>query len=115
MQFNRDKDGNLTPLPKKCVDTGAGLERLTACLQGVHSNYETDHFQKIISDVSHITQVKYHDSNATDISLQVVADHLRAIIFLIADGVLPSNEGRGYVLRRIMRRALRHGNERSIS
>ena len=111
MQFNREKVGNLTPLPKKCVDTGAGLERLTACLQGVHSNYETDHFQKIISDVSHITQVKYHDSNATDISLQVVADHLRAIIFLIADGVLPSNEGRGYVLRRIMRRALRHGKK----
>lgn len=111
MQFNRDKDGGLTPLPKKSVDTGAGLERLTACLQEVHSNYETDHFQKIISEVSHITQVKYHDSHDTDISLQVVADHLRAIVFLITDGVLPSNEGRGYVLRRIMRRALRHGRK----
>jgi len=105
MQFDRSADGNLQPLPKPCVDTGMGLERLAAVLQGVHSNYETDLFQALIKAAAKLT-------NTTDLSnksLNVIADHIRACAFLIADGVLPSNEGRGYVLRRIIRRAVRHG------
>jgi len=105
MQFDRSADGALTPLPKPSVDTGMGLERLAAVMQGVHSNYEIDLFQKLIRAVAAVT-------GATDLqssSLRVIADHIRATAFLITDGVLPSNEGRGYVLRRIMRRAIRHG------
>jgi alanyl-tRNA synthetase len=105
MQFDRAADGTLTRLPAPCVDTGMGLERLAAVLQHVHSNYEIDLFQRLIRAAAQLT-------NTTDLenkSLRVIADHIRACSFLIVDGVLPSNEGRGYVLRRIIRRALRHG------
>ncbi len=105
MQFDRDAAGVLTPLPKPCVDTGMGLERLAAVLQHVHSNYEIDLFQILINAAARETGAKDLASN----SLKVIADHIRACAFLIADGVIPSNEGRGYVLRRIVRRGLRHG------
>ncbi|CAM3709261.1 alanine--tRNA ligase [Bordetella sputigena] len=105
MQFERDAAGNMSKLPKPCVDTGMGLERISAVLQGVHSNYEIDLFQKLIAAAGRETGIKdLHDN-----SLKVIADHIRACSFLIVDGVIPSNEGRGYVLRRIVRRALRHG------
>ena len=105
MQFERDAAGNLTPLPKPCVDTGMGLERIAAVLQHVHSNYEIDLFQGLIAAAARET----HCKDLTNNSLKVIADHIRACSFLIVDGVIPSNEGRGYVLRRIVRRALRHG------
>jgi alanyl-tRNA synthetase len=105
MQFDRDEHGVLTPLPKPCVDTGMGLERLAAVLQHVHSNYEIDLFQNLIRAAARETGAK----ELADNSLKVIADHIRACAFLIADGVIPGNEGRGYVLRRIIRRALRHG------
>ncbi|MGH8400057.1 MAG: alanine--tRNA ligase, partial [Gammaproteobacteria bacterium] len=105
MQFDRADDGNMSPLPKPCVDTGMGLERIAAVLQGVHSNYQIDLFQHLIKAAADVTGAKDLDSP----SLKVIADHIRACAFLIADGVLPSNEGRGYVLRRIIRRAIRHG------
>jgi alanyl-tRNA synthetase len=105
MQFDRDAAGTLTPLPKPCVDTGMGLERLAAVLQGVHSNYEIDLFQRLIRAAARVTGV----TDLHDNSLKVIADHIRACAFLVADGVIPGNEGRGYVLRRIVRRALRHG------
>jgi alanyl-tRNA synthetase len=105
MQFDRDAAGVLTPLPKPCVDTGMGLERLAAVLQHVHSNYEIDLFQNLIKAAARATGSKDLVNN----SLKVIADHIRACAFLIADGVIPGNEGRGYVLRRIIRRALRHG------
>lgn len=105
MQFDRAADGTLTPLPAPCVDTGMGLERLAAVLQGVHSNYEIDLFQVLIKHAAELTVT----GDLGNKSLRVIADHIRAASFLIADGVLPSNEGRGYVLRRIIRRALRHG------
>ncbi|KNH05840.1 Alanyl-tRNA synthetase [Candidatus Burkholderia brachyanthoides] len=105
MQFNRDAQGNMTPLPKQCVDTGMGLERLAAVLQHVHSNYEIDLFQNLIKAASHETKTADLENN----SLKVIADHIRACSFLIVDGVIPGNEGRGYVLRRIVRRAIRHG------
>ncbi|EOC0878270.1 alanine--tRNA ligase [Cronobacter malonaticus] len=106
MQFNRQADGTMEPLPKPSVDTGMGLERIAAVLQHVNSNYEIDLFQKLIQAVANVT-------GATDLSnksLRVIADHIRSCAFLIADGVIPSNENRGYVLRRIIRRAIRHGN-----
>ncbi|EPO1791805.1 alanine--tRNA ligase [Cronobacter turicensis] len=106
MQFNRQADGTMEPLPKPSVDTGMGLERIAAVLQHVNSNYEIDLFQKLIKAVANVT-------GATDLSnksLRVIADHIRSCAFLIADGVIPSNENRGYVLRRIIRRAIRHGN-----
>jgi alanyl-tRNA synthetase len=105
MQFERDAAGTLTPLPKPCVDTGMGLERIAAVLQHVHSNYEIDLFAALIAGAARETGCK----DLTDNSLKVIADHIRACSFLIVDGVIPSNEGRGYVLRRIVRRALRHG------
>ncbi len=105
MQFERDAAGTLTPLPKPCVDTGMGLERIAAVLQHVHSNYEIDLFAALIAGAGRETGCK----DLTDNSLKVIADHIRACSFLIVDGVIPSNEGRGYVLRRIVRRALRHG------
>ncbi|MCX8005520.1 MAG: alanine--tRNA ligase, partial [Burkholderiaceae bacterium] len=105
MQFERDERGTLTPLPKPCVDTGMGLERLAAVLQGVHSNYEIDLFRNLIGAAARETGCP----DLTHNSLKVIADHIRASGFLIADGVIPGNEGRGYVLRRIIRRALRHG------
>src|SRR3990172_8550588 len=106
MQFNRDAQGVLTPLPKPSVDTGMGLERMAAVLQGVHSNYQTDQFRQLIEAAAAITGASDRQGH----SLNVVADHIRAAAFLITDGVLPSNEGRGYVLRRIIRRAIRHGH-----
>ena len=105
MQFDRAADGTLTPLPAPCVDTGMGLERIAAVLQGVHSNYEIDLFQALIRKTAELTGTADRNNQ----SLRVIADHIRASAFLIADGVLPGNEGRGYVLRRIIRRALRHG------
>ena len=114
MQFNRDEKGTLTPLPAACVDTGMGLERVTAVVQGKLSNYDTDLFEPLIAAVSRLSGVPYGRSETTDVSLRVIADHLRATTFLISDGVLPGNEGRGYVLRKIMRRALRHGRKLGI-
>jgi alanyl-tRNA synthetase len=105
MQFSRDAQGNMTPLPKQCVDTGMGLERIAAVLQHVHSNYEIDLFQALIKAAGRETGV----TDLTNNSLKVIADHIRACSFLIVDGVIPGNEGRGYVLRRIVRRAIRHG------
>jgi alanyl-tRNA synthetase len=105
MQYNRDADGELTPLPKPSVDTGMGLERLAAVMQHVHSNYETDLFQVLIKAAAEVTDT----SDLTSKSLRVIADHIRSCAFLVVDGVTPGNEGRGYVLRRIIRRAIRHG------
>ncbi len=105
MQFNRDETGKLNPLPKPSVDTGMGIERISAVLQNVHSNYEIDLFVKLIDAAAQITQT----NDKKNASLNVLADHIRSVSFLIADGALPSNEGRGYVVRRIIRRAIRHG------
>jgi len=109
MQYNRDEEGTLTPLPRPSVDTGMGLERMAAVMQGVHNNYDIDLFQQLIAAAVEITGRPYGEDAATDVSLRVIADHLRSVSFLLADGVLPSNEGRGFVLRRILRRACRHG------
>ncbi|WP_150537748.1 alanine--tRNA ligase [Neisseria flavescens] len=106
MQFNRDEQGNMNPLPKPSVDTGMGLERMAAVMQHVHSNYEIDLFQDLLKAVARETGAPF---SMEEPSLKVIADHIRSCSFLIADGVLPSNEGRGYVLRRIIRRAVRHG------
>jgi alanyl-tRNA synthetase len=109
MQFERSADGNLTPLPKPSIDTGAGLERMASVAQGKRSNYDTDLFQNIIRAVEKLSGRKYGAGEDDSVSMRVIADHARATTFLVGDGVLPSNEGRGYVLRRIMRRAIRHG------
>ncbi len=108
MQFDRSADGTMTPLPKPSIDTGMGLERIAAVMQGVQSNYDSDMLRGIIAFVEKLSGKRYGDDPAHDMSMRVIADHSRATAFLIADGVLPSNEGRGYVLRRIMRRAARH-------
>jgi alanyl-tRNA synthetase len=115
MQFERDASGKMTPLPRPSIDTGAGLERLTAVLQGKLSNYDTDLFQPLIARAGELAGVRYGQSDRTDVSLRIIADHSRATAFLVADGVLPSNEGRGYVLRKIMRRAIRHGRTLGIA
>jgi alanyl-tRNA synthetase len=109
MQFDRDASGKATPLPKPSNDTGAGLERMAAIIQGVSSNYDTDLFRGILARAQDISGVSRGSDSEKDVSLNVVADHARAITFLVGDGVLPANEGRGYVLRRILRRAARHG------
>ncbi|WP_277656385.1 alanine--tRNA ligase [Seleniivibrio woodruffii] len=109
MQFERSADGTLTPLPKPSIDTGMGLERVTSVVQKVTSNYETDLFKPILNYISELAGHKYGSDPKKDISVRVIADHSRSTTFLVGDGVLPSNEGRGYVLRRIMRRAMRHG------
>ncbi|MBP6725477.1 MAG: alanine--tRNA ligase, partial [Halioglobus sp.] len=111
MQYNRDASGELHPLPKPSVDTGMGLERIAAVMQGVHSNYQIDLFQALIKSAAKILNV----SDLEHSSLKVIADHIRSCAFLIADGVMPGNEGRGYVLRRIIRRASRHGNKLGAS
>ena len=108
MQFNRDEKGRMTPLPKPSIDTGMGLERLASILQGVSSNYDTDLFKYLIEYSACKKGVPYNTDSAVDISYRVLADHTRAATFLISDGVIPSSEGRGYVLRRILRRAIRH-------
>jgi alanyl-tRNA synthetase len=109
MQYDRDSSGSMTPLPKPSIDTGAGLERLAAVIQGAASNYDTDLFRPIIAAAEEEAGVSKGEDPEKDVSLNVVADHARALSFLIGDGVLPSNDGRGYVLRRILRRASRHG------
>lgn len=111
MQYDRAADGTLTPLPKPSVDTGMGLERIAAVMQHVHNNYDTDLFQPLIKAVAKLANV----NDLSNFSLRVIADHIRSCSFLITDGVLPSNEGRGYVLRRIIRRALRHGNKLGLT
>ncbi len=109
MQYDRQEDGSLVPLPKQNIDTGMGLERIAAVLQGVKSNFETDILRSIMTEAEAVTGAAYGTNEKTDTSLRILADHSRAVAFLIADGVLPSNEGRGYVLRRLLRRAVRHG------
>jgi len=109
MQFERSADGKLTPLPKPSIDTGAGLERMASVAQGKRSNYDTDLFQSIIRSIEKVSGKRYGQNADDDVSMRVIADHARATAFLVGDGVLPSNEGRGYVLRRIMRRGIRHG------
>lgn len=110
MQYERKADGSLTPLPKPSVDTGAGLERVAAVLQNVHSNYEIDLFQSLLKDIAVVTGI----DDLENTSLRVIADHIRSCSFLVTDGVVPSNEGRGYVLRRIVRRAVRHGYQLGV-
>ena len=109
MQYDRAEDGTLTPLPKQNIDTGMGLERVAAILQGVHSNFETDILRDLMALAEEITGADYGVSEKVSTSVRILADHARAVTFLIADGVIPSNEGRGYVLRRLLRRAVRHG------
>ncbi len=109
MQFDRGEDGETVPLPNPSIDTGAGLERVAAVLQGVGSNYDSDLFQPILAAAAALADRTYGEDASADVSMRVIADHLRAVTFLLADGVIPSNEGRGYVLRRILRRAVRHG------
>jgi alanyl-tRNA synthetase len=109
MQYDRDEKGVLIPLPNPSIDTGAGLERVAAVLQGVDSNYGTDLFRPILDAAASLAKIRYGQDAEKDVALRVIADHLRAVSFLLADGVIPGNEGRGYVLRRILRRAVRHG------
>jgi len=109
MQYDRDEAGTLNPLPKPSVDTGMGLERMAAVMQGTHDNYSIDLFRNLIAAACKVTGVTFGENSEQDVSLRVLADHLRSVSFLMADGVLPSNEGRGFVLRRILRRACRHG------
>ena len=113
MEFDRQPDGTLNPLPAPSIDTGMGLERITAVIQGKLSNYDTDLFTPILDAIGERAGVKYRATidEPSDVSMRVIADHLRAMTFLIADGVVPSNEWRGYVLRKIMRRAMRHGKK----
>ncbi len=109
MQYDRDASGNMTPLPQQNIDTGMGLERIAAIMKGVQSNYETDLLRPMIATVEELIEKPYGHDEKDDVSMQVIADHIRASCFLLADGVLPENTGRGYVLRRIIRRAARHG------
>src|SRR5207247_1246144 len=115
MQFNRDAAGKMTPLPRPSIDTGMGLERMAAVMQGKRSDYETDLFAPLIRHIAQLSGKSYGLDSEHDVSTQVIADHVRTTTFLIADGVLPSNEWRGYVLRRIMRRAMRHGRKLGLA
>ena len=115
MQYERDSGGKLTPLPKPSIDTGMGLERITAVLQGKKSNFDTDLLRPLVDEAAELAQKEYGIESKIDVSLRVIADHSRAAAFLISDGVIPSNEGRGYVLRKILRRAIRHGKSLEIN
>jgi alanyl-tRNA synthetase len=115
MQFDRHEEGEMTPLPRPSIDTGAGLERLAGVLQGKLSNFDTDLFRPLIEEAANLAKVEYGVHHDADVSLRIIADHARSATFLISDGVLPSNEGRGYVLRLIMRRALYHGQRLGLS
>lgn len=115
MQYNRNEKGELTPLPKPSIDTGMGLERITAVLQGKLNNFDTDIFSSVISSITEKTGIDYGRAPETDVSIRVIADHIRAIGFLLSEGLIPSNEGRGYVLRRIIRRAARHARLLNLS
>jgi len=115
MEFERSADGKLTPLPAPAIDTGMGFERMTAVMQNVHSNYDTDCFQPLLKAIGQLTGHRYGVNEQTDVSMRVVADHIRSTTFLIGDGVIPSNEWRGYVLRKIMRRAMRHGKHLGLT
>ncbi len=115
MQFNRSEDGTMTPLPKPSIDTGMGLERVAAVLQGKFNNYDTDLFQPVIQKLEALSGKEYLADEADTVAMRVIADHARATTFLVADGVLPSNEGRGYVLRRVMRRAIRYGRSLGLT
>ena len=108
MQYNRKADATLEPLTMNVIDTGMGFERLVRALQGKHSNYDTDVFQPIIREISRLSGLNYGDKEETDVAMRVIADHLRAVAFSIADGQLPSNAKAGYVIRRILRRAVRY-------
>ncbi|HYQ47749.1 MAG TPA: alanine--tRNA ligase, partial [Thermodesulfovibrionales bacterium] len=114
MQFDRTREGTLAPLPKPSIDTGMGLERLSAVLQGKHNNFDTDLFTTIIAAICGHSGKKYHADRLTDIAIRVIADHIRSITFLRSEGCVPSNEGRGYVLRRIIRRASRYAKSLDI-
>ncbi|MCJ7657304.1 MAG: alanine--tRNA ligase, partial [Candidatus Atribacteria bacterium] len=109
MQYNREEDGSLTPLPKKNIDTGLGLERIASVLQNADTDFETDLFLPIIEFVAQNAGIKYKEDQKKDLALKVIADHVRALVFMVSDGVVPSNEGRGYVLRMLLRRAFRYG------
>ncbi len=113
-QYNHNPDGSYTPLPNKNIDTGMGLERIASVMQDVPTNYDTDLFQPIIQAICKEAKVTYGEKKETDIALKVIADHLRTLVFAIGDGVLPGNEGRGYVLRRLLRRAVRYGRSLGI-
>lgn len=113
-QFNHNKDGSYTPLPNKNIDTGAGLERFASILQDVDSNFDTDLFQPVIKKTCAIAGVTYHKNEEHDVALKVIADHIRTVVFSVGDGVLPSNEGRGYIIRRLLRRAVRYGKSLGI-
>lgn len=115
MQFNRSEDGTMTPLPKPSIDTGMGIERVAAVLQGKFNNYDSDLFSPIIGELEKLSGKTYNRNDADDTAMRVIADHARATSFLVSDGVLPSNEGRGYVLRRIMRRAVRYGKNLGLN
>jgi len=115
MQFNRDESGKMTPLPKPSIDTGLGLERMVSIIQDVPTNYDTDLIRPIIAKAEELAEKRLGDSHETDVALKVIADHSRAAAFLIGDGIMPSNEGRGYVLRRIMRRAIRYGRNLGLN
>ncbi len=115
MQYNRDEKGQMTPLPRPSIDTGMGLERISAVVQGKLSNYDTDLFTPILHRAGELAGVAYGAGPESDVSLRVIADHARACAFLVGDGILPSNEGRGYVLRRILRRACRHGRKLGLT
>lgn len=113
-QYNHNPDGTYTPLPKKNIDTGMGLERMASVMQDVPTNYDTDLFQPIIQATCREAGVEYGKDKETDVALKVIADHIRTVVFAVGDGVLPSNEGRGYVLRRLLRRAVRYGRKLGV-
>ncbi|WP_306812840.1 alanine--tRNA ligase [Paenibacillus soyae] len=113
-QFNHNKDGSYTPLPNKNIDTGAGLERFASILQDVDSNFDTDLFRPIIDRTCEIAGVRYHVNEEHDVALKVIADHIRTVVFSVGDGVMPSNEGRGYIIRRLLRRAVRYGKKLGV-